>query len=203
MAIPSKDRRSPSSVSKSGEPFSGTAAADAPAMVEQTPRVCASRCVGYNISASNGFGRMALRSCAAPPKLVGQATWQGSQCRLHPFLARWSRGGKTFPPQLRMSMKFSKAGAQWDLALWAEVSRFRMCFRGRVCTLQRMFLKPSRCKNRWYILTLGEPAGIIPIAFTLLTRLLSVLRLVFSPSRCFYGTHLPGCLCPLSVLWAN
>lgn len=82
MAIPSKDRRSPSSVSKSREPFSGT-----PAMVEQTPRVCASRCVGY-ITTSNGFGRMALRSCAAPPDLVEQATWQGSQCRLHPCLAR-------------------------------------------------------------------------------------------------------------------
>lgn len=194
-------------LSKSGD-TSGTTAGDAPATGEQSPRVCASWSVGYCIPCSNGFVWMAVRCCVAPPELVGQATWQGKsgQRRLRPLLAWWRRGGETpsHHSWVRGWRKFSVTGAWWGLALWAKVSGLCMLFRGCVCTLQkRMCLKPSRCGNGQYVLALGEPAGIVPLAFALLTRPFSVLRLVFSPSRCFYGTHLPGYLRPLSMLWAN
>lgn len=203
--MPSKDRTSPRSISNSGEPFSGTAAGDAPATVEQTPRVCASRCVGYSISTSSGFGRVALRSCVAPPELAGQAAWQGSQRRLHPFLARWRRRRENpFPPQLRVRMEDVLQG--WSPVGLGFVSQgLQVPFQGMCLHFAEDVVetKPSRCRNRWHVLTLGEPAGIVPLAFILLTRPFSVLRLVFGPSHCFYGSHLPGCLCPLSKSRTN
>lgn len=120
---------------------SGTTAGDAPATGEQSPRVRASWSVDYCIPCSNGFGWMAVRSCVAPPELVGQATWQGKsgQRRLHPLLAWWRRGGESPSHHSweRGWRKFSLAGARRGLALWAKVSGLCMFFRGCVCTLQK------------------------------------------------------------------
>lgn len=78
-----------------------------------------------------------------------------------------------------------------------KVSGLCVLFRGCVCTLQRMFLKPPRCGTSISALRTCRSCSV---ALTLLTCPFSVPHLVSSPSCCFYGTHLPGCLRPLSML---
>lgn len=193
-------------LSKSGETFRGTTAGDAPATGEQTEGLCLMGCWLQHPFFKWVWLDVCEKLCSTSwASGTGYPARKSGQCRLHPLLAWWGRGGKTpFHHSWEWGWrKFSVAGAQWGLALWAEVSGLCMLFRGCICILQRTFLKLSRCGNRQYIPTLGEPAGIIPLAFTLLTHPFSVLCLTFSPSRCCYGTHLPGGLRPLSMLWAN
>lgn len=169
---------------------------------ENRPRVCASWGVGYSVPFSSGLDACEKLCGASWASGTGHLARESGQHRLHPLLAWWRRGGETpFHHSWEWGWgRFSVAGAWQGLALWAEVSGLCMLFRGCVCTLQKMFLKSSRCGNRQYIPTFGEPAGIVPLAFTLLTCPFSVLHFAFRPSRCIYGTPLPG---PLSTLWAN
>lgn len=94
--IPSEDRTSPSSVSPSRERPSLALQLVMLQPQENRRRLCASWGVGYSIPSSNGFGWMSVRSCVAPPELVGQATWQGSRASVDsiPFLHGEGEEGK-------------------------------------------------------------------------------------------------------------
>lgn len=99
---------------------------------------------------------------------------------------------------------FSAIGFPLHAAL---ASRRQTRSRGSVCFSGDAFALCKGCS--WSrpgaapVSVLWEPAGAVPVALTLLTCPFSVPHLVSSPSCCFYGTHLPGCLRPLSMLWAN
>jgi len=75
-------------LSNSGETFSGPTAGDAPATGEQTPRVCASWGVGYNIPCSNGLLDGSEKLCGTSRASgTGHLVRKSGQRRLHRLLA--------------------------------------------------------------------------------------------------------------------